>query len=105
MPTPCTAPASGSKTITTAATPLQITATSTPIHNLWIQASPSNTGRVAVGWSNAVRATVGSETAPVLLPGQAMVIKQGQRFQQQFDLSDLWFDVSVSGEKVLYFYF
>ena len=104
MPTPCTAPANGVKNVTTANTPVQITATSTVVHSLWIQARTTNTGLVAMGWSNAVRAS-GTVNAPVLAAGQSVTIKQGRRSNQEFDISDLWFDAAVNGEGVTYFYF
>ena len=103
MPYPCTAPATGSKTIATAGTPLQITSTSTPVSKIILQAHPDNTGLVAVGWSNAIRAS-GTINGPVLSAGGTLTMGEGSRRQQQFDVADLWFDVSVSGEKILYLY-
>lgn len=80
----------GSKNVTTAATPLALAA-STACRVVVITARTGNTKEIAIGWSNAVRATAGSEIGLTLAPGASIAIAVT-------DLSLLFIDAQVSGE-------
>lgn len=86
----------GRKVVATAGTPLQIIAANTAIKRVLITALTTNTGVIAIGGSNAVRAAAGSENG--------LVIKNTSQPIEllQEDLSKVWIDASVNGEGVTY---
>jgi len=89
---------SGRKTITTANTPEQITATSTPIKSVTIQALPGNVGSIAIGSSNAVRASAAANM-------NGIILEAGDAYPVYVDnLNKVWIDASVNGEGVTYMY-
>lgn len=92
----------GTKTITTAATPLALTATSTDITSLTVCGDVGNTGKVAI--AQAPVAAAGSEQGIILSPGGCAVIESHGANPVKFDLSTFKGDVTVSGEKISFFY-
>ena len=86
----------GGKNVTTAATPLALAA-STPCRAVVITARPGNTGKIAVGFSNAVRATAAAELGLVLAAGASVALAVT-------DLSLLFVDATVNGEGVSFTY-
>ncbi len=87
---PSTAGGQGSKNVTTAATPLQLAAT-TAIKSVIVTARIGNTKEIAVGFSNAVRATAGSEIGMCLQPGDSVTLNVN-------DLAAVWIDAQINGE-------
>lgn len=87
----------GVKSVTTAGTAEQLSATSIPCRLVEIQARAGNTGQIAIGASTVV-ATVGSERGIVLQPNQSASFRIEE-------ISDLYIDASVNGEGVSYVYF
>lgn len=84
----------GRKTVTTAGTPVQVTEAS--CQSIAVQALQSNTGVIAVGGDNTVRAAVGStQTGFVLSAGASVSIDVD-------DTADVWIDSTVNGEGVTY---
>jgi len=86
----------GSRTVTTAGTPVQLSASSVPCKRVRIQANASNTDVVAVGGS-AVSANASTRN------GTWLFATQGEWFQVS-NLNLLYLDAAVSGEKVSYYY-
>lgn len=82
----------GVKTVTTAGTRVQVTATITPILWITVQALSTNTGTIFVGGS-----TIDSTRGVHLTAGEAYDIRVR-------DLSAVWLDSSVNGEKLTYLY-
>lgn len=91
-----TAGGQGSKAVTTAATPLALAA-STACTQIIITARIGNTKQIAYGFSNAVRATAGSEIGAQLQPGDSVSLKVN-------NLSSIFIDAQVNGEGVSYTY-
>lgn len=87
----------GNKAVTTAGTPQQLAAASTPCTNVIISARIGNTKEVAYGFSNAVRATAGGEIGATLQPGDSVALRVN-------NLQAIWLDAQVSGEGVSYTY-
>lgn len=85
----------GAKDVTTAATPVALAA-STACRVVWIKAKSDNTGVVAWGWSNTVRAS-GTVIGDQLEPGEKVAVAVT-------NLSLLWIDAAVSGDGVTYTY-
>jgi hypothetical protein len=79
------------KTVTTAGTPVQLDAADA--HTLSIQAETDNTGLIAVGFSNAVRAAEGSQRGRILNAGESVSFAVD-------NVSDVWIDSTVSGDGV-----
>ena len=89
---------SGRKTITTHNVPEQITASSTPIKSVTIQALPGNVGSIAIGSSNAVRASAAANM-------NGIILEAGDAYPVYVDnLNKFWIDASVNGEGVTYMY-
>jgi hypothetical protein len=86
----------GNKAVTNAGTPLQLAA-ATACRAVVITARIGNTKEVAIGFSNAVRATAGSELGMCLQPGTSVAIAVS-------DLSLIWVDAQVNGEGVSFTY-
>jgi len=84
----------GRKVVTTAGTRVQITATSTAIGGVIIQALEANTGKIAVGGSDVVAAS-GTRVGVVLGAGESMTL--GVK-----DLNAVWLDSTVNSEGVSY---
>lgn len=85
---------SGRKTVTTAGTRVQLTATKTECQWVDVQALSANTTAVAVG-DSAVVAASGTEKGDVLLPLDAVRIPID-------DVSKVWVDARTNGEGVSY---
>lgn len=91
----------GSKTITTAGTPLAITATSQLATTLWVCGDSGNTGKVLIGESPL--GTAGSQQGLVLSAGGCASIFTTDP-NNAFDISLIKADVTVSGEEVSFFW-
>lgn len=87
----------GNKVVAAAATPVQLIATRTICASVIVSARPGNTGKIAVGFSNAVRATAGAEVGAILSAGQSLALMLD-------DVSKVWIDASVNGEGVGFAY-
>jgi hypothetical protein len=88
----------GLKAVTTANTPEQITATSTPIKRVVIQAKSGNVGTIVIGFSNAVRASPAASINGIdLQAGDAYTVDIN-------NLNKVWIDASINGEAVTYHY-
>lgn len=87
------APAEGGKSVAAAGTPVQLSSTSIKCSAVVITARKGNTGSVAYGFDNTVRATAGSEVGAILTPGSSVAIDTR-------DVSNIWIDASVNGEGV-----
>lgn len=83
------------KLVATAATRVQLSASSVPVEGVVIQALESNTGRICVGGSDVVESKSSARIGVVLLQGDSISI--GVK-----DLNIVWLDSSVSGEGVSY---
>jgi len=64
-----------------------------------IQADPANTGNMILGGSNVLAAT---GNGIVLTPGDAVALNDliGYQSGMQYDLTEIYLDAAVSGEKV-----
>jgi hypothetical protein len=98
----------GKKTVTTAGTPVQITATSQLTHSILFQALSGNTGKIFIGTSAAmVKSTlVGVIT---VIPVPTVNVLPGINFAWpdahfQYDLADYWLDSDNNGEGLLISY-
>lgn len=87
----------GSKDVAVAGTPEQLSATSQLCLGVALTARAGNTGAIAYGFSNAVRATAGSEIGAQLAAGASV-------FLPITDLVHVWLDAEVSGDGVSYSY-
>lgn len=81
------------RTVTTAGTAVQLTATATPCRKVWLNADLGNTNPVVVGDSTVVAAN-GSQRGIVLIPGNPPVSIEID------DLSKLYVDAQTSGDEV-----
>lgn len=90
----------GSKTITTAGTPLALTATSTDATMLIVCGDTNNTGKICVGASPLC--TAGAQQGAVRGPGQCTYIVTPKG--DTFDISTIKVDASVSGEEATFFW-
>ncbi len=86
----------GSKNIAVAGTPAALAA-STACTSVIITARKGNTKEIAYGFSNAVRATAGSEIGAQLQPGESVTL-------YVTNLSLIWIDAQVNGEGVSFTY-
>lgn len=89
----------GGKNVTTHGTPVQLVSTKTQMGAVVITARPANTGVIAVGFSNAVRAVAGGEVGATLKANASITIPGVA------DLSQIWIDATVDGEGVSFTYF
>ena len=87
----------GTKTITTAGTAVQITATATPCKKVWLNADLGNTNPVVVGGST-VDATAGSMRGIILIPANPPVEIEID------DLSKLYVDAQTNGDEICFVY-
>lgn len=87
----------GKKTVLSAGTAVQLSATSVECKRIDITALPTNTNPIAVG-SSTVLATVGSESGALISP-------LGSYTLYVTDLSLIYIDAQTSGEGVTYTYF
>lgn len=90
-------PGDGNKNVAAAGTPERLNATRIPCRNVAITARPANTGKIAVGMSNAVRAVAAGEKGVILAAGSSVSFPVAS-------VSDLWIDATVNGEGVSYTY-
>lgn len=88
-------PVSGTKTVTTAGTAVQITAIATPIKGVWLNADLLAGAVVTVG-DSAVVGNASGMRGVVLTPGNPPI------FMQVTDLSSLWVDAQSNGGKLAY---
>lgn len=88
----------GSQSVAAAGTPVALAAVSTLCKLVVVTARSGNTKNIAYGWSNAVRATAGTEIGGVLTPGVSVALPAT-------DLHNLFIDATVNGEGVSYTYF
>lgn len=89
--------ADGRTVVTTAATPVQLSATSTKFGTLTICAETNNTGIITVGASTVVGAVLTRRGVP-LAAGDCYSPRNGG------DLNALWLDTTVNGDGVTYHY-
>lgn len=85
---------SGSNTVTTAGSRVQLSAISVPCKKVIIQSASGNTGNTFVGDS-----TVSSSNGLVMYPGSATSF-----ILTPSNLNLLWIDSAVNGEGVIYYY-
>lgn len=88
-------PVEGQKNVTVAGTPERLNATTIKCNAIVITARPGNTGKVAIGVDNSVRAAAGGEKGIILAPGQSVTMNT-------VDVMEVWADVTVGGEGVSY---
>ena len=88
---------SGTTTVTTAGTAVQLTATSTPIPGVWLSGDTGNSDLIVVGDSNVV-ATAGSQQGIVLIPGNQSI------FLAINNLNLLWVDSISNGDELAWAY-
>lgn len=81
---------SGQITVTTAGTAVQGTSVAGEIFS--IAPAPANTGIIYVG-ADSTNVEVASTSGYPLSPGESVIVKA-------YNLSELWFDSTVNGEKV-----
>ena len=86
----------GIQTVTTAGTRVQLSSTSIPCKRVFVQANSANTGVIAVGGITVV-------AAEATRRGLALFPTQGDWFNVS-DVSYLYIDSTVNGEKVNYYY-
>jgi hypothetical protein len=101
--TQATGTSGGTKTVTTAATRVQLSSSSVPCKRVWVQAWESNSTLDA---NNPVIVVVGAsnvEAAAATRNGQALYPTQGDWFQVS-NLNLLWLDATHNLAKVSYFY-
>ena len=91
----------GTKTITTAGTPLALTGTSQLVTTLFICGDSNNTGKVVVGATPV--ATAGAQQGIVLAAGSCASIYTTNP-NNAFDISLIKADVTVNAEEVSYFW-
>ena len=85
----------GTATITTTASPVQLSGSSVACKRVFVQAHEENTGTVVVGGSTVVAALAGRR-------GFALFPTQGEWFKTS-NLNLLWVDSTQSGDKVHYY--
>lgn len=93
---PSTAGGEGQQEVAAAATPEQLAANQA-CTSVAITAQIGNTKQVAIGFSNAVRATAGAEIGMQLQPGDTVVYNVD-------NLNKIWVDAQVNGEGVSFTY-
>ena len=82
---------SGTKTVTTAGTAVQLSTTSVPCKRVWVQKSGDSTGIISVGDST------------VTTDGRRLFYSQGDWFNVS-DLNLLYINSTASGDSVSYYY-
>lgn len=87
----------GNQTVTTAATRVQLSASSVPCKSVSITAKDTNTGVIVVGGSTVVALAGATRRGTPLNAGDTMTIDIG-------NLNLLYIDATVSGEGVVYTY-
>ena len=85
---------SGGRDNATSGTELGLTSTSTIVTSVVIRAKKANTGTIHIGKSDV------STSKPGLSAGEAIKVNA----KEAFDLADTFFDASVSGEGIEYWY-
>lgn len=91
-------PTNETKTVTTAGTRVRMTTTSTYVISVYIEALKTNTGVIYVGGSDVSSTKyIAALSAGV---GFGISTDARGRLGGEFELSSLWFDSSVSAEKV-----
>lgn len=85
----------GAKDVAIAGTPEKLAAASTPCLGVALSARNSNTGNIAYGFSNAVRATDNAEIGAQLQPGASVFIPIN-------NLSLVWLDAEIGTDGVSY---
>lgn len=91
----------GTKTITTAGTPLALKSSSQLVTTLFVCGDSNNTGKVVVGATPV--ATAGAQQGIVLAAGSCASIYTTNP-NNAFDISLIKADVTVSGEEASYFW-
>ena len=86
----------GRRLVTTAGTPVQLVTTPTPCAGVFVNAESDNTGVIAVGFSNAVRASLTNQNSGWVLGARERV------FIPVSDASLLWLDTSANGDGIGY---
>ena len=96
----------GKVTVTLGGTPVRVTSTVTNCTQLYIQALAANTGKIYVGLSNLVKATLVGALAVLPIPSAALIPTYipWSLAQGGIDLSTIWLDADVNGEGVLISY-
>ncbi len=97
LPTAASGIVSGTKTVTTAGTAVQVTATPTTIKGVWVNADLLAGIVVTVG-DSSVKGNGSGMKGIVLTPGNP------PQFLQINDLSLLWVDAQSNGGKLAYLY-
>lgn len=87
----------GSKNVAAAGTPEKLLAASTPCSEVAVTARPGNTGKIAVGFSAAVRAAAGGEVGAILSPGDTISVPVG-------NVNQVYIDATVNGEGVSFLF-
>jgi hypothetical protein len=85
----------GAVVVDAAGTSEQITASAISVYAVFIQAEPTNTGKIYVGDS-----TVTSSNGVVLSPGCAYTIDAKEWGVNEILLSDIYVDAATSGDEV-----
>lgn len=93
---PASSVGDGTRTVTTAGTRVQLSATSVPCKRVFIQSSDGNTGTVVVGAVTCV-------AAQATRRGYSLFPSQGAWFEVT-DLNKLYIDATVNASKVNYYY-
>lgn len=88
---------SGTKTVTTGGTAVQVTTTSTPIPGVWLSGDTGNSDVIVVG-DSSVSATQGSQQGIVLIAGNQSI------FLAINNLDLLWVDSISSGDELCFAY-
>lgn len=89
---------SGTKTVTTAGTAVQLTTTSTPIGGIWLSGDTEGAGGVIVVGDSSVDAIEGQQQGIVIVPGNASI------FVPIDNLNKIWVDSASNGGKLCYAY-
>lgn len=87
----------GGKNVAVPATPEKLIGVETKCRMVAVTARPGNTGPVAYGMGNAVRATAGAEIGALLAAGGSVSLPVA-------DVSLVWIDAKVAGEGVSFTY-
>lgn len=91
---------SGRQVVTTAATAVRLTSTSTPIRAVVITAETDNTSPVTIGGADVVGALATRKGVP-LAAGASISLTREDGVDE---LSDIWVDCITNGDGVTYLY-
>lgn len=91
----------GSKTVTTAGTRVQLSATSVAVESVTIQPKAANTGTIYVG-GPSVSSSNGTRLPSPATSNSSITFTRDEDGIDE--LSDIWLDASVSGEGVVFTY-